>query len=43
MVVYPLDRESQLMALLGDYADVDWSSRHALEIATDEISTLTGD
>jgi hypothetical protein len=42
MVVYPLDREAELMALLGDYADVDWSSRHALEVATDEVSTLTG-
>ncbi len=42
MVVYPIDRESQLLAVLGNYADVDWSSRRALEIATDEISTLTG-
>jgi hypothetical protein len=42
MVVYPIDRESQLLSLLGDYNDVDWSSRHALEIATNEVSTLTG-
>ncbi len=42
MVVYPLDKESQLLSLLGEYADVDWSSRRALEIATDEVSTLTG-
>ncbi len=42
MMVYPLDREAELMAVLGDYADVDWSSRHALELATSEISTLTG-
>jgi hypothetical protein len=42
LLVYPLDRESQIMALLGDYADTDWSSRRALEIATDETSTLTG-
>jgi hypothetical protein len=41
MVVYPIDKEQQLLALLGDYADVDWSSRHALEIAKNEISTLT--
>jgi tetratricopeptide (TPR) repeat protein len=42
MVVYPLDRESQLLALLGNYTDLDWSSRRALEIATDETTTLSG-
>jgi tetratricopeptide (TPR) repeat protein len=42
MVVYPLDKESQLMTLLGDYSDIDWSSRHALEVATEEVSSLTG-
>jgi len=42
MVVYPIDRESQLLSLLGGYADLDWSSRRALEIATDEVTTLTG-
>jgi tetratricopeptide (TPR) repeat protein len=42
MVVYPIDREAELMAVLGNYADVDWSSRHALEVATDEVATLTG-
>lgn len=42
LMVYPLNRESELMSLLGDYADVDWSSRHALEIAAGEISTLAG-
>jgi tetratricopeptide (TPR) repeat protein len=42
MVVYPLDKESQLLSFLGNYADVDWSSRRALEIATDETTALTG-
>jgi tetratricopeptide (TPR) repeat protein len=42
IVVYPVNRESEVLALLGDYADVDWSSRHALEIARAETSTLTG-
>jgi len=42
MVVYPLDREMQLMALLGDWVDVDWAARHALAIAQKEVSTLTG-
>jgi tetratricopeptide (TPR) repeat protein len=42
LVVYPIEREAELFTLLGDYADVDWSSRHALEVATSEISTLSG-
>ena len=42
MVVYPLGREAELLNLLGDYADADWSNRKALEIATREVSTLSG-
>ncbi len=42
MVVYPTEKESQVMGLLGNYADTDWSSRHALEVATDEQANLTG-
>jgi tetratricopeptide (TPR) repeat protein len=42
MVVYPLEREGELLKLLGDYADTDWSSRNALQVATNETSTLTG-
>jgi tetratricopeptide (TPR) repeat protein len=42
MVVYPIQKEADLLALLGDYTDVDASSRIALQIATDEVSTLTG-
>jgi tetratricopeptide (TPR) repeat protein len=42
MLVYPLDKQPQLWAMLGDYADTDWSSRHALEVATNEVTTLTG-
>jgi tetratricopeptide (TPR) repeat protein len=42
MVIYPLDRQADLLALLGNYADVDWSSRQALEIASAEVSSLTG-
>lgn len=41
MVVYPYPRETELLALLGDFADVDWSSRRALEIARLETSTLS--
>jgi tetratricopeptide (TPR) repeat protein len=42
MVVYPIPRETELMALLGNYADLDWSSRHALEVADAEMTSLSG-
>jgi tetratricopeptide (TPR) repeat protein len=42
MMVYPLDRQPELFALLGNYVDVDWSSRHALEVATIELNSLAG-
>ena len=42
MVVYPIPRENELMALLGNYADLDWSSRHALEVADTEMTSLSG-
>ncbi|OGO25710.1 MAG: hypothetical protein A2136_04870 [Chloroflexi bacterium RBG_16_54_11] len=42
LVVYPVEKEAQLLALLGDYADLDWSSGRALEIATQELSAMTG-
>jgi hypothetical protein len=42
MMVYPREREGELLKLLGEYADTDWSSRHALQVATNEASTLTG-
>ena len=42
MVVYPSEREGELLKLLGDYANTDWSSRRALEVATGETSTLSG-
>ncbi len=42
MVVYPFERETELLTLLGDYADTDWSSRRALEVATDETAKLSG-
>ena len=42
MMVYPIDKQAQLFSLLGNYNDVDWSSRHALDVATQEVSTLSG-
>jgi hypothetical protein len=42
MIVYPLDKQAQLFSLLGDYADTDWSNRRALEVAAQEVSSLSG-
>ncbi len=42
VVVYPVDRESDVMSLLGPYADEKWAARHALQAATDESQSLTG-
>ena len=42
VVVYPLDRQSEVMALLGDLADEEAAARHALNVAQAESRTLTG-
>jgi tetratricopeptide (TPR) repeat protein len=42
MVVYPIAREQELLSVLGEYADLDWSNRRALEVASNETSTLSG-
>lgn len=42
IVVYPPDRESEVLTLLGDWADTDWANRNALAIADAEIETLEG-
>ncbi len=42
MVVYPADQESEVLQLLGPWADKTWASQHALELADKEISELKG-
>lgn len=42
LVVYPQEREPEVLTLLGNYADPDWAYRHALEIAQNETQTLDG-
>jgi len=42
IVVYPYDHEAQVLTLLGDHADENWAARHALDIAENEVNTLTG-
>jgi hypothetical protein len=42
MVVYPTDREDEVMNVLENYTDEKWASQHALDIANKEIKSLTG-
>lgn len=40
MVVYPADREADVLTALGPWADEKWASQHALDLAEKEILTL---
>jgi hypothetical protein len=42
MVVYPPEREAEVMRLLGPWADERWAQQHALEIADHETQTMLG-
>ncbi len=42
MVIYPPDRQDQVLEILGPWADPAWAYQHALEIAEQEIQTLSG-
>jgi hypothetical protein len=42
LVIYPLDREQEVYNLLGPWTDEGWANLHALEIASSEITTLSG-
>jgi tetratricopeptide (TPR) repeat protein len=42
MVVYPADREAEVMSLLGPWTDETWAQQHALEIANRETQSLSG-
>ncbi len=42
LVVYPRERETDLMRILGPFADNEWSIRHALEIAQQEAAVMSG-
>jgi len=42
VVVYPYEREAQVLSLLGDWADDDWATQHALDVAENESNTLLG-
>ncbi|MBM3179312.1 MAG: hypothetical protein FJZ86_03055 [Chloroflexi bacterium] len=42
MVVYPANREAEVLALLGPWADEKWATQHALELAEKETQSLSG-
>jgi hypothetical protein len=42
IVVYPVDKQNQVMTLLGPLADEQWANQHALDVAKNEAQTLTG-
>ena len=41
-VIYPADRENEVMTLLGPWSDEKWAAQHALELAEMDIKTLNG-
>jgi hypothetical protein len=42
MVVYPADREAEVMNTLGPWVDETWAAQHALELAEKDILSLNG-
>lgn len=42
LIVYPPEREPELLELLGPWADPAWARQHALDIANQEIQNQTG-
>jgi tetratricopeptide (TPR) repeat protein len=42
IVVYPANRESDVLNVLGSWADPEWAAQHALEIAEEETAGLSG-
>jgi len=42
IVVYEPERESELMQVLGPYADPQWAAQHALKVAEDRILATSG-
>jgi len=42
IVVYPPEREAELLDLLGPYADAGWAAQHALDVANQDIQDLSG-
>jgi tetratricopeptide (TPR) repeat protein len=43
IVVYPADQETQVTAAMGPWAEPQWADQHALDLANQDIQTLSGD
>jgi len=41
-VVYPTEREAEVLAALGPYTDETWAIKHALQVAEQEAHSMTG-
>ncbi|HEX2697029.1 MAG TPA: C39 family peptidase [Anaerolineales bacterium] len=42
IVAYPADRQSDVFDQLGNYVDANWAAQKALDMADNDIQTLTG-
>ena len=42
VVVYPVEKQAEVLSILGPWADEEYANRHALEIARSESQSLTG-
>ena len=42
MVVYPMEREGEVLSILGPWADEQWAAQHALAMAEEETESLEG-
>jgi hypothetical protein len=42
LLIYPPEREMEINAIIGSYADANWAGQHALDIAESEIPALDG-
>ena len=41
-MVYPAGSETEVLSILGPWADDKWAAQHALELAENDIATLEG-
>jgi tetratricopeptide (TPR) repeat protein len=42
LVVYPVDREAEVLQILGPYADAQWAAQRALDRANEDVAVLKG-
>ncbi|MDD2920973.1 MAG: C39 family peptidase [Anaerolineales bacterium] len=42
IVVYPADREAEVLETLGPWSDTEWANQHALDLANKEVTSIAG-